>query len=490
MPDVSCRIIQDLQQFARDKGYVIPTSNASISDAFVQNKRNYVPWNFLTMTCDAISAKHGGEGWALAYAHESLMRPGPHLTSLRMIGPLLFSPNALYKALEWMVPSNFRCVKMTCREIGANVVELNAELSMSVPDYPLHFLIGMHTLEKLPGIIGLPDALVEMKLRDHGATLTVKLPQSRSIVSRFQRATRALFFPDKVLLDIKEQDQQLQDSYREVLEYQAAMEKLHRDLELTVEQRTRELQLKVNELITAKVAAEEASRTKSVFLANISHELRTPLTGIVGIAGLLADPHLNSDEHDQYVDIIGNSAEQLLTLIDDLLDVAKHEESGLDVRLQQCDPAKVVAEVARLMRPVAVAKGLEFRLEGMEILSDKITSDPGRLRQILVNVLGNAIKFTESGFIQLRCGIATHETARWVEFEIADSGKGISEGHRHLLFKPFSQVDSSTTRSQGGSGLGLYLSKSLANLLGGDLTLQRSESGRGSVFLVKIGDLS
>lgn len=489
MPDVSVRVIKDLLKFADDLKYDLGPAAHAASEEALRGHGKFVPFDILRHLCEAITARHGNEEWSTEFVRRGFATPSQHHhQALRLLAPLLMDPKTLYRALEWTSPMVFPCVKLTYRDLGPNLIELKAELDSRIVDYPLQHVIAKKSFEKFPTVIGLAESAIDMRIGLNVAVMTVRLPESRSLFSRFRRAARALFRPESLLREIREQDTLLRETYQEALAYQAEMEKLRRNLELTVEDRTADLQRKVTELVAAKAAAEESLRSKSVFLANISHELRTPLSGIVGIAELLEDGDVPPQTQKEYGQIINQSGLQLIAMIDDLLDVAKHEESGLTVCLGPTNPRAVVTEVLRLLGPAARAKGLELRERNIASLPEQFTSDAGRLRQILVNVLGNAIKFTEKGHVGVDCRVINVDGARLIEIEISDTGRGIPENQHHLLFKPFSQVDSSTTRTAGGSGLGLYLSKSLANILGGDVVLSYSNTG-GSVFVTRVKDL-
>ena len=238
----------------------------------------------------------------------------------------------------------------------------------------------------------------------------------------------------------------------------------------------------------ASVAAEAASRSKSAFLANMSHEIRTPLSAIVGYADLLVDPAADpaSDERAAAPDGIRRNARHLLGLIGDILDVSKIEAGKMAVERLPVDLPQLVAEVASLMRPRAVAKGLSFGVAFDGPVPRTVHTDPLRLKQVLVNLIGNATKFTAAGSVTLR--VACGST---LSFVVVDTGIGMTADQAHRLFQPFTQADESTTRRFGGTGLGLTISRRLAELLGGGLTVT-STPGRGSAFTATVdpGDLA
>jgi len=235
------------------------------------------------------------------------------------------------------------------------------------------------------------------------------------------------------------------------------------------------------------IAAREANRMKSEFLANMSHEIRTPMTAIQGYADLLLDPTVDASERRSHTQVIRRNSEHLLTILNDVLDLSKIEAGKMSVETLECSPVRVAREVASLMRVRAAEKQLEFELLFETKIPATIKSDPTRLRQILLNLVGNAIKFTSSGHVCVRvaCENETSPSPQ-LAFHVVDTGIGLSEEAIARLFEPFSQGDASTTRKYGGTGLGLAISASLAQLLGGSLRVE-SVPGKGSTFTVRVG---
>lgn len=241
-------------------------------------------------------------------------------------------------------------------------------------------------------------------------------------------------------------------------------------------------------LDAARVAAEGATLAKSKFLANMSHELRTPMTSILGFAELLEERglELSDRERQEALSTIRRSGNHLLAIIDDILDISKIEAGKMMIEFVEIDLVSFLDEIEQLMRIRSDKKGIDLKTEFLSEIPQRFTTDPIRLRQILSNLIGNSIKFTEHGSIlhRLRCE-STALGTRQLVFEVADTGIGMTHEQCEHVFEAFSQADSSTTRRFGGSGLGLSISSNLALLLGGSLTVS-STRGEGSVFTLQL----
>jgi len=237
-------------------------------------------------------------------------------------------------------------------------------------------------------------------------------------------------------------------------------------------------------LLAAKEAADAATSAKSQFLANVTHELRTPLSGIIGMAGLLRSTRLNGQQL-EYVDAVKQSADSLLKLVNDLLDFSKIEARKVRMELEPFSLRGLVGRAMKLLGPQAHKKDIELAYRVLPTVPDGLIGDVGRLRQVLMNVVGNAIKFTETGEVMIRVSLdareSDHDPRMAVHFRVSDTGIGIPTSKRDSIFEAFVQVDGSTTRKHGGTGLGLAISAQLVELMGGRIWVE-SEPGKGSTF--------
>lgn len=264
-------------------------------------------------------------------------------------------------------------------------------------------------------------------------------------------------------------------THRGFREANTALQNLNETLEQRISDRTADAE-------DARAQAEAANRAKSDFLAVMSHELRTPLNAVLGYADLLQAEISGplTDLQKTHINAIKSSARHLLQLIEEILTFARIETGREEINLQFTDLATVMEEAAALVSHTIAERGFEFRM-ALPPFGTQICTDPHKLQQIMVNLLSNALKFTERGHIAFRPQVG----AEWVEIEIEDTGIGIPKEHIDQIFESFWQVESSTTRRTGGTGLGLSVSRNLARALGGDVTV-RSTPGKGSTFTIRL----
>lgn len=234
----------------------------------------------------------------------------------------------------------------------------------------------------------------------------------------------------------------------------------------------------LKEITIERQIAERSNQIKSLFLANMSHEIRTPLNAILGFVDLLKDPHLPENERLKYIEVIDRTGNSLATIINDILDISKVEAGKLQVEHSNCSLPQIFKDLESMMRLRCEEKGIYLTFNSLGELPETVSTDGTRLKQILLNVIGNAIKFTSSGGVSVTFGTRGQQLFCVVK----DTGVGISPENVSKLFHSFSQVDLSIRKNFGGTGLGLILSKRLAQLMGGDVVLESSDLGKGSTF--------
>ena len=279
-------------------------------------------------------------------------------------------------------------------------------------------------------------------------------------------------------VELRAVNEQLQQDITARKQVEEELRKHREHLEELVKERTSDLEEKTVELEQANIRLQEIDRLKSVFLASMSHELRTPLNSIIGFTGVILrgmSGEVNERQREQLT-VVKKSANHLLSLINDILDISKIEAGKVELSLEEFNLDDVVREVAELLSPAAGEKGLELLMEALEGIT--LYSDRRRVKQVLVNLGSNAVKFTNQGSVKIAARIPGDDN---LEIHVIDTGIGIKQEDMDKLFQPFQQIDTSLTKKHEGTGLGLHLTKRLLDLLGGDIWAE-SEYGRGSEF--------
>ena len=356
----------------------------------------------------------------------------------------------------------------TSGQEALRILESDGPFAVALSDYRMP---GMNGVEFLGEMSRRSPETVRIMFTQYGETDVVVAALHEGRVYRFLEKPCPIPLLEAVLVDAVEQ-------YRLI-----RVEHLHIDELDRANQDLRDANLRLTQ---AQAEAIAANRAKNALLACISHEVRTPIAAIRGFADLVLDATTTLEEKHEAASTLHRNADYLLQLINDLMDLSRIEEGKFQVERRPCCPVRIVADVASLLRVRATSKGLDLDVEYVPPIPESIVTDPLRLRQTLINLVGNAIKFTTRGSVRIQAKVIAPESPTpSMAFEVIDTGVGIGADQLSQLFRPYHQIDASTRHDSGGSGLGLAISKHLAEMLGGNITVD-SVPEQGSTFCLTV----
>jgi signal transduction histidine kinase len=402
---------------------------------------------------------------------------------IRTMGSLLVDPRAVYRMTRRSVPAfMFPCVSIDLREPADGSIEMEYRLASGLEPLPGFFEIVHGILEVIPVVVGGDPSGVEFEWVAPGrcGRYRIRLAPKRGLLTRVRAvAANYLRWYPRAMRELEETNQRLRQQYDELQGLYDEVSAYRGRLEAMVDERTAQLS-RANQALEQSVSRlEQLDRAKNELFANVSHELRTPLTMILGpVQSLLGDAAGPLDRTQRaLLRSVADNSRRLLRQVNNLLDLARIDAGQTRLRFQAVEPATFVAGLLDAVRPAAEAKGLTLVASPPPVL-EPLHVDPEQLEKVLLNLLGNAVKFTPAGG---RIEVTVDDTTGFVRVAVADTGPGIPAEQRERIFERFTQVDGSSTRRHGGTGIGLALARQIAALHSGHIDLD-SEPGRGSTF--------
>jgi signal transduction histidine kinase/DNA-binding response OmpR family regulator len=421
----------------------------------------YISWDEFCLLCRNARAACGSDQRLAEMGADVLELP--EVGRLVRIVQLFASPKTIYwVSKRWSAPALFPVLHNELDELSSGLLRFTITIPPEHADCPEFFHLNAGVQRSIPKIIGLPESFVELSISPRKCVYTIDPPPSFTLWARLRRAFGVLFAARIALDELGSQQTLLARRYKELQVSRAELE------------RARE------EAVTARVAAENALAVKSQFLATMSHELRTPLNGVIGMTEILLETGLDAEQR-EFATTVHRCGQSLLQLINNVLDYSKLEAGKVTLERSAFDVRQVVENVLDMLASQARSQGIELGVNFGDIPL-WIESDPQRLQQVLLNLVGNAVKFTRKGEVFVSVEEVEHSNSQTtLRFSVRDTGVGIPKSFLPMLFVPFTQADGSNTRSFGGTGLGLAISKELVEHLGGTIEVE-SEAGVGTTF--------